>query len=138
MSPAKESNNLKLTLESCFRKETWVINPAIITFSTPFEVREAKQNEEDKTVTIGLLPLIALVNHNKLTPTKMYQILHTILGNPYQEENKTARANEDFGNDASIIVGFHDNTLPKGKTTANRTYMHFLHPDDEQNRYKQL
>ncbi len=61
----------------------------------------------------------------------MNQILHTILGNPYQDYNKTARANEDFGNDASIIVGFNDMTLPKDSET-NRGYMHCLHPEDDQ------
>jgi hypothetical protein len=133
MSPTKRSNQLRQTFDSSFRKETWVINPTIIPFLTPFEVREAKQNE-DQTVTHGLLPLIAPVNHNKLTRAKMYRILHTILGNPYQYENKMARANKDFGNDASIIVGFHDDTLPKENTTVNRAYMHCLHPDDDQNR----
>ena len=99
---------------------------------TPIEVKDAKQNQ-DGTVLQGLLPLIAPVNHNKLNPAKMYQILHTIIGNPYQDYNKTARANEDFGNDASIIVGFHDMTMQKESGT-NRAYMHCLHPEDDQSR----
>ena len=60
----------------------------------------------------------------------MYQLLHTILGNPYQDNNKTARANEDFGNDASIIVGFHDMRMQK-ESGMNRAYMHCLHPKDD-------
>ncbi len=87
----------------------------------PIEVKDAKQNQ-DGTVLQGLLPLIAPVNHNKLNPAKLYQILHTIIGNPYQDYNKTAQANEDFGNDTSIIVGFHDtrncNELPESSRCA--------------------
>jgi hypothetical protein len=64
----------------------------------------------------------------------MYQLPHTILRNPYQDNNETTRVNEDFGNDESIIVGFHDDTLPKDSTAINRAYMHCLHPDDDQNR----
>ena len=131
--PGNQIKEWKRLFDSGFKKETWVINPSIIPFLTPIEVREAKENV-DQTVTRGLLPLMAPVNHNKLTPAKMYQLLHTILGNPYQDNNKTARANEDFGNDASIIVGFHDDTLPKDSTAINRAYMHCLHPDDDQNR----
>ncbi len=113
-----------------FRKETWVIHPTIIPFLTPIEVKDAKQTREEIVIR-GLLPLIAPVNHNKLNAAKMYQILHTILGNPYQDYNKTAWANEDFGNDASIIVSFNDMTLPKDSGT-NRVYMHCLHPEDDQ------
>ncbi len=132
LSPGKRITESKLLFDSAFRKETWVINPTIILFLTPIEVKDAKQNQ-DGTVLQGLLPLIAPVNHNKLNPAKMYQILHTIIGNPYQDHNETAQANEDFGNDASIIVGFHDMTMRK-ESGPNRAYMHCLHPEDDHSR----
>ncbi len=114
LSPGTQITESKMLFDLAFRKETWVIYPTIIPFLTPIEVKDAKQNQ-DETVLQGLLPLMAPVNHNKLNPAKMYQILHTIIGNPSQDYNKTARANEDFGNDASIIVGFHDMTMQKDK-----------------------
>ncbi len=128
----KQITDSKRLFNSAFRKETWVIHPTIVPFLTPIEVKDAKQTQ-DEIVIRGLLPLIAPVNHNKLNAAKMYLILHTILRNPYQDYHKTARANEDFGNDASIIVGFNDMTLPKDSGT-NRVYMHCLHPEDDQSR----
>jgi hypothetical protein len=129
LSPGKQITESKQPFDLAFRKETWVIHPTIITFLTPIEVKDAKQNK-DGSVLQGLLPLIAPVNHNKLNPAKMYQILHTIIGNPYQDYNETARANEDFGNDASITVGFHDNTIRRD-LGQNRAYMNCLHPEDD-------
>ncbi len=86
--PGNQIKEWKRLFDSEFKKETWVINPSTIPFLMPIEVREAKENV-DQTVTRGLLPLMAPVNHNKLTPAKMYQLLHTILGNPYQDNNET-------------------------------------------------
>jgi hypothetical protein len=85
--PGKQITDSKRLFDLAVRKETWVIHPTIILFLMPIEVKDAKQTQ-DEIVIWGLLPLIAPVNHNKLNAAKMYQILHTILGNPYHDYNE--------------------------------------------------
>jgi hypothetical protein len=92
------------------------------------DVHEARVEEE--TVQHGLLVMTAPVNHNKLNQSKTIQIVHTILGNAYQDEQEVTIANQDFDNDACIIVGYHDKL--KTQPGKNRDVMKDLHPNDDE------
>jgi hypothetical protein len=88
----------------------------------------------------GFLIKTAPVNHNKLNQGKAIQIVHTILGNAYQDENEVTIANQDFGNDACIIVGYNDKFGTKQPPT-NKVDMKLLHPNEdeqEENYYNDL
>jgi hypothetical protein len=63
-----------------------------------------------------------------LTNKKTLQIVNTILGNTYQNENKLTRQNQDFGLDACVVVGYDDNNL-KDKILENKVMMKVLHPE---------
>ena len=76
----------------------------------------------------GLSMMTAPVNHNKLNHNKAIQIVHTILGNEYQNKNEVTIANQDFGNDASLVVGYHCKTL--SKKTTNQVEMRNMHPEE--------
>ncbi len=89
---------------------------------------------EDDEVENGLLLLTAPANHNKLNRNKAIQIVHTLLGNAYQDEQEATIANQDFGNDACIIVGFHDNST--SQPPKNRVNMKDLHPNEDEVREK--
>jgi hypothetical protein len=102
----------------------------MIPFFTPMENRTVCNGEE---LTDGFSIMVAPVNHNKLNHNKTIQIVHTILGNIYQSENEVTIANQDFGNDASLVVGYHCKTL-QSKTTEQME-MRTLHPE-ENNRKK--
>jgi hypothetical protein len=74
---------------------------------------------------------MAPVNHNKLDQSKtIIQILHTILGNAYKDENDPSLANQDFGNDACVLVRYNETV--EGATT-NKVKMKNLHPNTEIN-----
>ena len=77
-------------------------------------------SEKGGKPTDGFSIMIAPVNHNKLNHSKTIQIVHTILGNIYQSENEVTIANQDFGNDASLIVGYHSRT-EQAKTKQSST-----------------
>ena len=47
---------------------------------------------------------MAPVNHNKLNQSKATQIAHTILGNAHKSEDDLTLANQDFGNNACVLV----------------------------------
>jgi hypothetical protein len=96
------------------------------------DVCEARVEEE--TVQHGLLVMTAPVNHNKLNQSKTIQIVHTILGNAYQDEQEVTIANQDFGNDACIIVGYHDKL--KTQPGKNRVVMKDLHPNNDEQQQK--
>jgi hypothetical protein len=96
---------------------------------TPIDVCEARVEEE--TVQQGLLIMTAPVSHNKLNHSK---IVHTILDNAYQDEQELTIANQDFGNDACIIVGYHDKL--KTQPGKNRVVMKDLHPNDDEQQQK--
>ncbi len=69
---------------------------------------------------------MAPVNHNKLDQSKTTEILHTILGNAYQDENDPNLANQDFGNDACVLVGCNETVE---RATTNKVKMVHLHPN---------
>ena len=83
----------------------------------------------------GFLIKTAPVNHNKLNQGKAIQIVHTILGNAYQDENEVTIANQDFGNDACIIVGYNDKFGTKQPPT-NKVDMKLLHPNEDEQEEK--
>ncbi len=74
--------------------------------------------------------MTAPVNHNKLNQSNMIQIVHTILGNAYQDEQEKTIANQDFRNDACIIVGYYDKL--KTQPGKNRVIMKDLHPNNDE------
>jgi hypothetical protein len=78
--------------------------------------------------------MTAPVNHNKLNQSKMIQIVHTILGNAYQDEQEVTIAYQDFGNDACIIVSYHDKL--KTQPGKNRVVRKDLHPNDDEQQQK--
>ena len=55
-----------------------------------------------------LQPYVAPVNHNTLTSAKTLQIVHTQMGN-YCHGDQTKKSQlEDMGNDACLLMGYHD------------------------------
>jgi hypothetical protein len=91
ISLRQKVNRSKTLFNMAFQKEQWLVHPSIIPFLTPMDVREARVEEE--TVQHGLLVMTAPVNHNKLNQSKTIQIVHTILGNAYQDEQEVTIAN---------------------------------------------
>ncbi len=108
-----------------FQKVAWEIHPSIIPFLTPIEVCN-KQT--------CLQVTIAPVNHNRLNQSKATQIAHTILGNAYKDKNDPTLANQDFGNDACILVGCND-VLVNKPNKSNGVVMKDLHPNDEEQKH---
>jgi hypothetical protein len=125
LSPGKKINRSKRIFDEAYTKESWEIHPTMIPFFTPMENRDVCIGG---ITTDGFSIMIAPVNHNKLNHNKTIQIVHTILGNIYQSENEVTIANQDFGNDASLVVGYHCKTL-QTKTT-NQMEMRTLHPEE--------
>ncbi len=63
----------------------------------------------DKDATnIKLQPFIAPVNHNTLTSAKAINIVHTLMGNFCHGDKEKISQREDMGNDACILIGYHD------------------------------
>jgi hypothetical protein len=127
LSPAKKVNTYKELFDKAYNKEAWEIHPTVIPFLTPMKTQGVLKDGEFQ---VGLLFMTAPVNHNKLNQDKAIQIVHTILGNAYQSDKELSVANQDFGNDASIIVGCHKTNPPPLET--NRVPMKDLHPTEEQ------
>ena len=78
------------------------IKPIMLPFFTPFEVDVDKHT---------LKPYMASVNHNVINETTWLSIVHTFMGNFYHEsdiKNNTTLM-EVMGNDACVIVGYHNN-----------------------------
>ncbi len=76
------------------------------------------------------------MNHNRLNQSKATQIAiaHTILGNAYKDKNDSTLANQDFGNDACILVGCND-VLVNKPNKSNRVVMKDLHPNNEEQKH---
>ena len=87
----------KQTLDDNFKKKQLQVHPSIVPFITLFEI-----------ITNKLKAYVALVNHNVLNGSRVYHIIHILCGNYcHSHETQTSRL-EDMGNDACIIVGYHD------------------------------
>jgi hypothetical protein len=58
---------------------------------------------------IKLQHFIAPINHNTLTSATVIQIVHTLMGNfCHGDKNKISQM-EDMGNNAFLLVGYHNN-----------------------------
>ena len=55
-----------------------------------------------------LRPLIAPVNHNTLDNSKTLNIVHTLMGNFCHGNKDKISHMEDMGNDATMLIGYHD------------------------------
>jgi hypothetical protein len=55
-----------------------------------------------------LQPYVAPVNHNTLTSAKTQQIVHTLMWNYCHGDQTKKRQLEDMGNDACLLMGYHD------------------------------
>jgi hypothetical protein len=96
------------------------------------DLHDARLEEESDEK--GLLIMTAPVNHNKLSQGKVIQLVHIILSNAYQDENGWTKANQDFRNDACIIVGCIDRLVPQ--PSRNKVNMKDLHPNNNEQRQK--
>jgi hypothetical protein len=94
------------------------IKPVMLPFFTPFEVDIDKHT---------LKPYMAPVNHNIIHETTWLNIVHTFMGNFCHESDSKNNTTpmEDMGNDACVIVDYHNNVsvfilnvqyFPKWKT----------------------
>jgi len=90
------------------------IRPVMLPFFTSFEVNKDKRT---------LKPFMAPVNHNIIDETTWLKIVHTLMGNFCQDDDdvKGMVAMEDMGNDACVLVGYHQNVRNrlKGETCLN-------------------
>jgi hypothetical protein len=96
----------KKTYNKSFTKVNCQIHPSVIPFLTPTNVKET-YNEQLSNENI-LQPYVAPMSHNTLTSAKNLQIVHTLMRNYcHGDENKTSQL-EDMGNNACLLVGYHD------------------------------
>jgi hypothetical protein len=58
---------------------------------------------------IQLQPFIAPVNHNTLTSAKAIQIVHSLMGNFCRGDKDKISQMKDVGNDACLLMGYHNN-----------------------------
>lgn len=88
-----------------FEKKIVHIHPTIIPFLTAMETSKPDPSAWKK---VQLQPFVAAVNHNRLTPAKTYNIVHTLMGNfCHGDEDKESQL-EEMGNDAIMFIGYHD------------------------------
>ena len=106
--------------DKAYDRMVWNIHPSIIPFLTPIDIRG-----KEPLFQISMAP----INHNQLDQSKATQIVHTILGNAFKNENDPSLANQDFGNDACVLVGCNEES-EEGAIT-NKVTMKNLHPSTE-------
>jgi hypothetical protein len=87
----------KQRLDDNFIKIQLQLHPSIVPFITPFEM-----------ITNKLKAYVAPVNHNVLNGSRVYHIIHTLYGNYCHGHATQTSQLEDMGNNACIIVGYHD------------------------------
>ena len=88
-----------------FEKKIVQIHPTIIPFFTAMKTYEPDPLAWKK---VQLQLFVAAVNHNRLTPAKTYNIVHTLMGNfCHGDEDKESQL-EEMGNDAIMFIGYHD------------------------------
>ena len=87
----------KQTLDDNFQKIQLQVHPSIVPFITPFKIIMNK-----------LKAYAAPVNHNVLNGSRVYHIIHTLNGRYCHSHATQTSQLEDMGNDACIIVGYHD------------------------------
>ena len=107
-SPTKlkmPSSIMKTHLDQNGVKNMVQIHPTIIPFLTAMQASEPIPSNWSE---IKLYPFVAPVNHNRLTPPKTHNIVHTLLGNFCHGDESKASQIEDMGNDSSMFIGYHD------------------------------
>ena len=87
----------KQTLDDNFKKIQLQVHLSIVPFITPFEI-----------ITNKLKAYVAPVNHNILNVSRANHIIHTLYGNYCHSHATQTSQLEDMGNNACIIVGYHD------------------------------
>ena len=87
------------------RKKIVQIHPTFIPFLTAMETSTPNPLAWKK---VQLQPFVAAVNHNRLTPAKTYNIVHTLMGNFCHGDKGKASQLEEMGKDASMFIGYHD------------------------------
>jgi hypothetical protein len=95
----------KSILDDNFEKKIVQIHPTIIPFLT------AMQTSKPCPLTwieVQLQPFVAAIYHNRLTPAKTYNIVHTLMGNFCHGDEDKASQLEEMGNDAIMFIGYHD------------------------------
>jgi hypothetical protein len=63
--------------------------------------------------TKKLQPFVAPVNHNTLTSAKAIQVVHTLMGNFCHGDSEKVSQLEDMGNDACLLMGYHNKVSSK-------------------------
>jgi hypothetical protein len=104
----------KKSYDESFIKHTVLIHPTIIPFLTAVDINDTSldisdmDDDYDANDDVHLQPIIAPVNHNTLTSLKAVHIVHTLMGNScHGDKDKTSQM-KDMGNDACLLMGFHD------------------------------
>jgi hypothetical protein len=123
---ATTTTNAKKIYDGKFTTITCEIHPTIIKFLYAMELsdnakKKPNSNEEEmsgdddsKVLTkrdvddIKLQPFIAPINHKTLTLAKTFQIVHTLMGNFCHGDKAKISQMEDMGNDACVLIGYHD------------------------------
>ncbi len=96
----------KKTYNKSFTKVNCQIHPSVIPFLTPMSVKKTYNEQLDNAKI--LQPYLAPVNHNILTSAKTLQIVHTLMGNHCHGDQTKKSQLEDMGNDACLLMGYHD------------------------------
>jgi hypothetical protein len=109
LSPSKlatATSIAKKTNDKSFTKVNCQIHLSVIPFLTPINVKKTYDGQLDNAKI--LQPYVAPMSHNTLTSAKTLQIVHTLMGN-YCHGYQTKKSQlEDMGNDACLLMGYHD------------------------------
>jgi hypothetical protein len=96
----------KKTYDESFTKVNCQIHSSVIPFLTPMNVKKTYNEQLDNAKI--LQPYVAPMNHNTLTSAKTLQIVHTLMGNYCHGDQANKKQLEDMGNDACLLMGYHD------------------------------
>jgi len=103
--------------------ETWLINPTIIPFLTVYAI------ENDKSGNKYLCPYYNDgVNHNVLENNRVLQIVHSCLGEPYNNNDSKLTQLNHLGHDASILIGVKEHKLGSDDIKVNMIFLQFTFP----------
>jgi hypothetical protein len=109
------TSTAKKIYDESFSKYTFCIHPTIILFLTAMELSQKAvitENEDEDILSlnadVALQPFMAPVNHNSLNDSKTYQIVHTLMENYCHRDKDKSSQWEDMGNDATVLIGYHD------------------------------
>ncbi len=123
---ATPTTKSKKNFDTIFTKKLVFFHSTIISFLTAMELNDINTNKStsnevemsddednnslpDKGIgNIKLQPFVAPVNHYTLTSAKAINIVHTLMGNFCHGDKEKVSQMEDMGNDACILIGYHD------------------------------